>query len=142
MLADHEQRLRRGFEAFNRGDDEAWIADWHADAELYELGEIPDAPAVYRGHDGILRWLANARQTVADFRFEPREFTEVGEAILIEVAASGTGESSGVPIEWTAFMVVRMREGKIASARGFLQREQALEAARAEAGTGTGSASQ
>ena len=66
---------------------------------------------------------------VAEVRFEPRSFTIRGDVIVSEWASTGRGEASGVPIEWTTFAVLRMREGKIARADGFLSRDEALQAA-------------
>jgi ketosteroid isomerase-like protein len=130
MSQENVEILRRSFDAFNRGDDDAFIATWHPEGELYELVGIPDAPDVYRGHDGVREWLANARSTIGeDFQMEPRDFTPVGEKVLAEIVGSGVGEGSGVPVEWTTYIVLWMRNGKIARTRAFLQRDEAFEAA-------------
>jgi ketosteroid isomerase-like protein len=122
------EAVRAGFDAFNAGDDDAWVALWHEDAELHELAEVPDAD-VYRGHDGIRAWVANVRSSLGDFRFEPRRLAERGETVVVDVAASGTGAGSGVPVEWTTYIVLELRDGKVARGHGFLNREDALEAA-------------
>jgi ketosteroid isomerase-like protein len=130
MSQENIELLQRFFEAFNRGDDDAWIAAWHPEAELYELVGIVDAPEVYRGHDGVREWLANARSIIGQgFRMEPRDFTPIGEAILTEIVGRGVGEGSGVPVEWTAHIVIWMRDGKVGRTRAFLQREMALKSA-------------
>jgi ketosteroid isomerase-like protein len=131
MAEEDVQILRRSFEAFNSGDAEAWITAWHPDGELYELVGIPDAPEVYRGHDGIREWLDNARGIVGhDFRMELKEVTLVGGALLTEIAGTGVGEGSGIPVEWTTFIAIWMRDGKIVRSRAYFEREQAIEAAR------------
>jgi ketosteroid isomerase-like protein len=66
---------------------------------------------------------------VAGVQFEPRSFTTSGDAIVSEVLARGQGQASGVPIEWTTFFVIHLRDGKIARGQGFLSRDEALEAA-------------
>jgi ketosteroid isomerase-like protein len=130
MSEENVELMQRVLEAINRGDDDAWVAAWHPEAELYELVGIPDAPRVYRGHDGVREWLANARSILGqDFHLEPRDFTPIGEVVLAEIVGSGVGEGSGVPVEWTAYIVAWMREGKIVRTRAFPQRPQALEAA-------------
>ena len=128
MSRENVDAVQAGFDAFNSGDDDAWLALWHEDAELHELPEVPDAD-VYHGHEGIRAWIANARSLLRDFRFEPRRLQERGDTVLAEVAAGGTGAGSGVPVEWTAYIVLQLRDGKVARAQGFLNREQALEAA-------------
>jgi ketosteroid isomerase-like protein len=66
---------------------------------------------------------------VAEVRFEARSFTARGDIVVSEWASSGRGQASGAPVQWTTFAVMRMRNGKIASAQGFLARSEALEAA-------------
>jgi ketosteroid isomerase-like protein len=131
MSEEDVEILRRGFEAFNRGDAEAWIATWHPDGELYELVGIPDAPDVYRGHDGIRQWLANARSIVGDdFQMVPTNLSSAGEVVLAEVEGRGVGEGSRIPVEWTTYIAIWMRQGKIVRSRAFLRRDEALAAAR------------
>jgi len=132
MAEDDIEFIRQRLDAFNRGDAEAWIAAWDPEGELYELIGIPDAPDVYRGHDGIRKWLANARSIMGkDFQMKPAAITPVGEAVLVEIEGSGVGEGSGVPVDWTTYVTIWVRGGKIVRSRAFQTREQALEAARA-----------
>ncbi len=49
--------------------------------------------------------------------------------IVSEWAGYGRGQASNVPVQWTAFVVLRMREGKIGRADAFLTPSEALEAA-------------
>jgi ketosteroid isomerase-like protein len=128
MSKENVEKLRAGFEAFNRGDDDAWIVDYHDDVEISDLPDIPDS-RTYHGHEGAREWLANGRNVVEGLRFEPRSFRDAGDAVVVEVAGSGTGIGSGVPVEWTAYIVFDFRSGKIANARGFLDEGTALEAA-------------
>jgi ketosteroid isomerase-like protein len=58
-----------------------------------------------------------------------RSFTTGGDAVVCELAAHGQGQGSGVPVEWTTFAVLQMRNGKITRAQAFLNRADALEAA-------------
>jgi ketosteroid isomerase-like protein len=131
MSNENVEILRRALEAFNRGDAEAWIATWHPEGELYELVGIPDAPDVYRGHEGVRRWLANARSIVGhDFQMKPADLTTVGDVVMAEVEGRGVGEGSGVPVEWKTYIAIWMREGKIVRSRAFFRRAEALDAAR------------
>jgi ketosteroid isomerase-like protein len=128
MSQENVETLRTGFDAFNRGDEEAWIAVYHDDAELADLEGMPDAQT-YHGHHGARQWLANVRGTMDGLRFEPRSFREEGDTVLVEAAASGSGSGSGVPVEWIAYFVFSFRSGKIATSRAFLNERDALEAA-------------
>jgi ketosteroid isomerase-like protein len=116
-------------EAFNRGDVEGVLAAFDENCELDEPPEMPDRPRQgFRGHDGIREWMANLRG-VAGVRFKPRNFTSRGDVVISEWASGGTGAASGVPFEWTTYVVVRMGSGKILRAQAFLSRAEALQAA-------------
>jgi ketosteroid isomerase-like protein len=120
--------LRLGFEAFNRRDLDGLLSVWHPDAELHELADVPDV-RVYRGHDGIRQWVADLEETFSELRFEPREFLPRGEVVFVGALASGRGRGSGVPLEYEVFFVFGIRDGSAMRAEGYLNREQALEAA-------------
>ncbi len=116
-------------EAFNRDDADRVVAAFVDDCVLHEPPEMPDRPPLgFRGHDGIREWMQKLRGT-ADVRFEMHGHTVTGEVIVAEWTAAGRGHASGVPINWSTFAVVHMRDRKIATAQGFLTMTEALEAA-------------
>ena len=128
MSQENVEVVRRMFDAFNRGDVDAVIATFDEGCLLEEPREMPDrSSSGIRGHDGIREWMANLRG-VAGVRFEPRSFSAGGDAVVSELAAHGQGQGSGVPVEWTTFAVLRMRNGKITRAQAFLSSDEALEA--------------
>jgi ketosteroid isomerase-like protein len=129
MEQDNRELLRRVLDALNSGDADAFVAMWHEDAELYGFPGVPDAPDAYRGHAGVRDWLANLRATFEEVRYEPKHIALKGDAGVIEFAASAKGSGSGVPIEWSAWIVAHVRDGKVARAEPFLDRAQAFEAA-------------
>jgi|Tabmets5t2r1_1033131.scaffolds.fasta_scaffold177752_1 ketosteroid isomerase-like protein len=128
MSRENVEILRGAVQAFDRGDDDEWIAAWHPAAELYDFTELPDVPQPYRGHDGIRRWAANVRSVLGDFRMAPHAFTPVGDAVLMEVEVRGVGEQSGVPVAMVVYVLAWFRGDKIARTRAFLDRPNALEA--------------
>jgi len=130
MSQENVEVIRRTYEAFNRGDVEAVLANYHPDCELYDPPEMPDAPDVYTRHDGVRRWIANMRSLGGDeLHYQPKSFTASGERVLVEVQGKAVGQGSGVPVEWTAHCVFTIRDTRIGTARFFLDRAQALEAA-------------
>ena len=121
--------LRRGIDAFNRGDDEQWLAVWHEDAEMYDFGELPDVPQPFRGREGVRDWAANVRSVLGDFRMDPRTITPIGDAVLAEIEVRGVGEQSGVPVGMVIYVIAWTRRDEIIRTRAFLDKAQALEAA-------------
>ena len=124
-----EETIRAGFDAFNRGDYDAWIAVYDEDVEFLDLAETPDT-AAFRGHAGARAWLAKLQEAWGEgFRFEPRGITQGDGAVVVDARASGVGTGSGVPIEMTVHIVMHYRDQKVIWTRAFIDRAEALEAA-------------
>ncbi len=124
------ETIRAGFDAFNRGDYEAWIAFYDEDVEFLDLAETPDT-AAFRGHAGARAWLAKLQEAWGEgFQFEPKRITEGDGVVVVDTRAKGVGVGSSVPIEMTVFTVMRYRDEKIVWTRAFLDRADALEAAK------------
>jgi len=129
MSRENVEIVRSMLEAFNRDDADAVVAAFTEDCEVHEPPEMPDRPAHgFRGHDGIREWMGQLRG-IADVRFELHDFSVAGDVIVSEWAARGRGQASGVPIAWSTFTVLHLRERRIARAAGFLTMAEALEAA-------------
>jgi ketosteroid isomerase-like protein len=123
------ETIRAGFDAFNRGDYETWIARYAEDTEFLDLAETPDT-GVFRGHAGIRAWLAKLQEAWGEgFRFEPVSFTQGDRVVVVDTRAKGIGEGSGVPIEMDVHIVLRFQDQKIVWSQGFIDRDEALEAA-------------
>jgi ketosteroid isomerase-like protein len=118
--------LRAGFDAFNRGDYEAWITAYDEYVEFHDLGETPDT-GVFRGHDGIREWLAKLQEAWSEgFRFEPRSITEGDGVLVVDARAIGVGVESRIPIEMTVYIVMRFRDRKIVWTKSFIDKAEAL----------------
>jgi ketosteroid isomerase-like protein len=129
VVAAAEEVLIAGYAALTRRDLEGFLGLLHTDAELHELAEIPDT-AVYRGHDEIRTWATNAMTLTADWEWTPEEISAAaGDTVLVRVRFSARGRGSEVPIEQLVFHVIEVRDGKLATVRGFLNEAQAREAA-------------
>ena len=121
--------VRTMVEAFNRGDLAAVTAAFAEDCRVDEPPEMPDQPAGgYRGRDGVGEWMMNLRDLLG-IRFEPIGLEARGDVVVSELVGRGLGQASGAPVEWTTFVVIEVRDGKIVRVRAFLSREQALAAA-------------
>jgi ketosteroid isomerase-like protein len=129
MSQENVEVVQHMIDAFNRGDVAAVISAFDESCEVFEPPEMPDTPTVgFRGHDGVRDWMTNIRE-VMGVQFEPRTFTDSGDAVLSELTGRGLGQASEAPVEWTTFAVLHMRAGKIVRAEAFLGRGEALEAA-------------
>jgi ketosteroid isomerase-like protein len=134
--------VRRNYEAINAlgrtGDEfvdpEELAPDlWASLAPDFELHGRPDVPdqTTYRGREASKEFWRMLQQTFAELRWEPREFTDLGHAVVVETRIVAQGRGSEVRIEADETDVFWFRDGKIVRLQGFPTKEEALAAARA-----------
>jgi hypothetical protein len=70
----------------------------------------------------------------SELRWEPLEFTDLGDVVLVETRIVAVGRGSDLRIEADEWDVFWFRGGKIVWLQGFATKEEALEVARASAG--------
>jgi uncharacterized protein len=128
MSQENVEIVRRGFEAFQRGDTEAILDDVDPDVEVHEPTDLPDAQ-VFHGHAGLLATVEKAQAMFEDIRIEAEEFTDAGDRVVIWYRVVGRGKGSGVEVEMHQGSVWTFREGKIVRVEGYMDRDKALEAA-------------
>ena len=127
MSQENVEIVRRMLEAFNRGDVDAVFATLANSAHsTSHRGGWHPASGV-SGHDGIREWMANLGET-AEIQFEPTGFITNGDSVCANGwDAAWAGRRWPNRVE--TFVALRLRDGKIVRALGFLSRAEALEAA-------------
>jgi ketosteroid isomerase-like protein len=129
VAPDSVELMHRMLAAFNRDDVESVLATFDEDCTISEPPEMPDTPQEgFRGHDGVRAWMANLRG-VGGIEFTPASAETEDDVVLSEWTARGLGQVSGAPISWTTFIVLRVRDGRIVRAQGFLSEAEARSAA-------------
>ncbi len=118
--------LRRGFEQLLATGEPDWDATAE-DVEIYDH-DIPDR-GEYRGHAGVRRWFEDWGAAWADWSFQPSEFIDAGDRVVVVGRMTATGRDSGVKVDREDAMVYTMRDGKTARIDYYNNRDQALEAA-------------
>src|ERR687897_2759736 len=122
--------LKRGYEAFNRGDASVAVALSTPDVEWGATGAFPGVEGVYRGPEAIREWMDVIRSAWADFEVRLDEVLhDEGDVLVVTELLRGRGRSSGVEVEMRVFSVYRFEEGKIRRREAFTERNSALEAA-------------
>jgi ketosteroid isomerase-like protein len=120
-----EDLMRRFFQAFDARDLEAFVAECDEEIETYPLlTQLTGQP--YRGHQGVRDWWA---ETFDSYEYEPVEVERVidaGDAHVAFVRVRGRGKASGVEIEMRLGMHFRLRNGRLAYNRVYLDRNEAL----------------
>jgi ketosteroid isomerase-like protein len=134
---DLVETLRRGIEAFNRRDFEAFLAAWAPDA-VWELS--PVRMGVFQmspptGHAGIQRVLEEYPGAFDDFQTAIEDAQALGNdvtfAVIVEHARP---PGSSVFLERRYGLVAIWRDGRITRAKNYLEIDEARAAAKRLAG--------
>jgi ketosteroid isomerase-like protein len=130
MASTNVEQMRRGYEAFNRGDFEQVVAQVDPEVGARERADSPD-PREFHGRTQMLEALEALKEEFDDYRMEPVEFIEEEDYLIVVIRQSGRGRLSGVPVEGDLAHLWRLRDGRAVSLRAFSTKQEALEAAEA-----------
>jgi ketosteroid isomerase-like protein len=128
MSRENVELVRRGHEAFRDSGEEAIFEYLHADIDVTPVEELLDAET-FHGHDGFRRFFQTMREAFGDFTWEPQEFLDQGNHVLVATRFVAKGRGSGAPVEAMVYNVWTVRRGKAVRVRGYLSRSEALAAA-------------
>jgi len=131
MASDNVEIVKRGFDAFNENGVDGILPFVHTDFEATTPPELASEPDTYRGHEGVHRWFDSFYEVMDEIRWEPREFIEAGDRIVVDFTLKARGKSTGLEFGQHAFMVWELRDGKAIGLELFPTLEEALAAARA-----------
>jgi ketosteroid isomerase-like protein len=96
--------VRRAHDALNRGDAEALAALCAPDFRL-DMSDRVFNPAVYSGHDGIRRFVAEVHEVWETFTWEPTEVKEGRDVVFALVHSVGRGRGSGLEVDRDSAML-------------------------------------
>jgi uncharacterized protein len=131
MSQENVEIVRSIFEAFNRGDLDAWLDEYWTDDIDYRAAEgAPDDHGPIKGKDALRAFVQDWLDTFDEFKLEPVELIDAGEDNVITVVRiSGRAKLSGVETDLTYAELSTLRDGKVARGRQYFTRDEALEAA-------------
>ena len=97
------------------------------DVEL-DVSELPDG-RVYRGREAVRAYWQSLQADVwRELTMKVEAIAERDDLVVALVRCHGVGRGSGVPVEMRAAWVATVRDGRVASARLTLDRDEALDA--------------
>jgi uncharacterized protein len=130
MSRENIEIVRDGFEAFNRGDLDAWFEHMTDDIDYRAAEGAPDDHGPIKGKDALRAYVQDWLDMFDDFRAEAVELIEAGEdKVVLVLRISGRAKLSGVETDLTYAELWRLRDGKVAWGRQYWTRDEALEAA-------------
>ena len=129
MSQENVEIMRSGYAALAEQGVEAVLAFADPEFEATTPPSLASEPGTYRGHEGVRRWWGSFGDAMEGVYFEGREFTSVGDKVLVDTKLHARGRTTGIETEQRAFLVWTLREGLVTRVDTFAERGQALEAA-------------
>ena len=121
--------IRASYDAWNRGDVDAVLAQMHPEVE-FELSEIlPGMPSVLRGHTGIRRmfedWYVGPWKGNLSMEIE-HVYMLGNHRVLVLFRFRGEGSGSGAQVELPYAHLMEAKDGRTYRIRGFGSWDEAL----------------
>ena len=141
MSEENVAIVRRNYEVINSIDrsgeefvDPEEVAPdlWASLSPDFELHGRPDVPdqTTYSGREASKEFWRMLQEVFTELRWEPLEFTDLGNTVVVETKIVATGRGSDLRIEADETDVFWFRDGQLARVQGFATKAEALEAAR------------
>jgi ketosteroid isomerase-like protein len=126
MSQENVEIVRRGYDAYARGDVAAMLAD--IDSEMVTYREEPDG-ATFNGRDGFLQAIAEWVEDFDEFEATAEELIDANDRqVVVHVHQTATGSQSGAPIEGDFWFVHTLSDSKVTRLDMFASKDKALRA--------------
>ena len=123
---------KRMFDAWNSGNVDRMTEFWSDDGDWIweDAPEIPDARVV-RGREQVEEHLRGVIGLMGEMEIKVEELVDLGDEVLAVIRFNVHGAQSGIELDVPSFQLLRFENGRVRRYRMFMDREQALRAARA-----------
>jgi uncharacterized protein len=129
MSQENVEIVRRGYEAYERGDIDAAVADFAPECEYVAAGMVPGRTGSYLGPEDYKQFFAWLDEEFSDAHVQVDELHDAGDSVVVGATLRGRGRQSGIPGTFSFWQLWAVEGGKIVRGRGFSDRTEALEAA-------------
>jgi ketosteroid isomerase-like protein len=119
--------IRAIYDDWLRGD--MAIDKFDPEITMVESNTVPGAPSAH-GIDEVRRYIESFRNYWSEIRFEPEEYIDAGDRVVVMARLVGRGRSSGAEVERTWAYVWTLRGEKALRMDAYADRAEALKAAR------------
>jgi hypothetical protein len=127
MSQENVDRFLESMEAFNRGEVERWLQDYHTHVVVV-LQDV-ELEGEYSGHDGLRRFFASFAESFEMFEVQYSEVRDLGDRVLGLGTLRTTGRGSGIKNEGPVAILASYRDGLCTHLKDYREWGQALEAA-------------
>lgn len=127
-MTETEELVRRGYDAWNRGDFEAMEQLLAPDFEIDATDRVLN-PDRYFGLEGFRQLAAEMFEIWDSWLIEPQEVVELGDRVFVAHLVRARGKGSGLELTETYWSVWTVRDGKALELALFVDRDRARAAA-------------
>lgn len=129
MSQENVEIVRRGLDAFNRRDKDAFIAICDPEMENFPPREWPESSPL-RGPEAIWDFFVAAQESWQEGSFEWGELIDAGaDKVVGKQHREVRGRTSGALIDWNYWVVFTFRNRRVLRFEWFSDRMEALDAA-------------
>ncbi len=136
MSAEGVEVVRRLYEALREATDRGELSDFASTSAARELldpevewhgtiGGLSEG-AIAHGREGVARTMVDDSQAWDEVRFEPTDFVDQGDRVVVLQREHRRGRQSGVEIHADTASVVWLRDGRVWRLVGYMDQEAAL----------------
>ena len=131
MSEEGVEAYRRGVDAFNRRDVEAFLREVDPEIELHAslMTMLGGEATVRHGHDGLREQFRDLGEAFSEFRLEITEIRDLDERLVAIGHLRGRGRASGAEVNSPIGYVVELKNGKAIRIHDYFDPDEALEAA-------------
>lgn len=118
MSQENVEVVRRGFEAFRRGDLDAALEMLDPEVEWKQMEE----PEVALGPVAVVEALGRWAEMWSAAEVTPQEWIDADDSVLVRVKWTGRSKETGIQVEQYAYNVFSFRAGRVVQMREYLFR--------------------
>jgi ketosteroid isomerase-like protein len=105
-----------------------WATDrFDPQIAMVESETVPGATSAH-GLDAVRRYMESFAKYWEQIHFEPQEYIDAGDQVIVVARLVGRGKSSGVDVERDWFYVWTLRGGRARRMEAYADRDEALKA--------------
>ena len=101
---------------------------FHERLEVRIPDAYPEGAQVFRGREGLKRWVASTKEIWDEWRFETERFLDAGDQVVVLVRVVARGGSSGVSLVRETAHLWTLRDRRVTRCEVYLDRSEALDA--------------
>jgi ketosteroid isomerase-like protein len=110
-MPTNSELLLAGYDAWNRGDCDAWLELLQPDVEIRTSGVFPDLAPVFRGHQQARKFWRQMHEPWEEFQIDVEQIEEEGDVVSAAIRFRARGADSGVQVDMRFGNAIHVRDG-------------------------------